>query len=173
MGIQAYFLAHYDRAAMQGLWFLPPPSPGTPAASLQRWLPCCDELLTGPKTLSLMPCQEIHGAAGMVAASWPAPCITGLNPFYPSASPLRLSLHPFSLVPQNCYAKLSRHRWGSSFELRHIQSLMSSRCCSDLRAVTSPETCIPPLKHAWNLKPHSSQENLTLWLTFSNFPERW
>lgn len=86
MGIQAYFLAHYDRAARQGLWFLPPQGPGTPAASLQRRLPCCDELLTGPKTLSLMPCQAIHGPTGMLAASWPAPYITGLNPFYPSAS---------------------------------------------------------------------------------------
>lgn len=125
MGIQTYFLAHYDRAARQGLWFLPPPGPGTPAASLQRWLPRCDELLTGPKTRSLMPCQAIHGAAGMLAASWPAPCITGLNPFYPSVSPLCLSVRLFSLVPQNCYAKLSRQRWGGSFELRCIQNLLS------------------------------------------------
>lgn len=86
MGIRAYFLAHYDRAARQGLRFLPPPGPGTPAASLLRRLPRCDELLTGPETLSLMPCQAIHGAAGMLAASWPAPRITGLKPFYPSAS---------------------------------------------------------------------------------------
>lgn len=98
MGIQAYFLAHYDRAARQGLWFLPPQGPGTPAASLQRRLPCCDELLTGPKTLSLMPCQAIHGATGMLAASWPAPCITGLSPFYPSASlPPSVFLSAFSL----------------------------------------------------------------------------
>lgn len=119
MGMQAYVLAHYERAARQGLWFLPPQRPGTPAASLQRRLPRCDELLTGPKTLSLMPCQAIHGATGMLAASWPAPYITGLSPFYPSASlppSLRLSLRLFSLVPQNCYAKPSRQRWGSSFE---------------------------------------------------------
>lgn len=174
MGIQAYFLAGYDGDARQGLWFLPPPGPGTPAASLQRWLPRCDELLTGPKTLSLMLCQAIHGAAGTLAASWPAPCITGLNPFYPSASPLCLSLCLFSLVPQNCYAKLSRQRWGTSFELRRIQNLLSWRCWSDLRAVTSPETCTPPLKRAVrDLKPHLSQENLTQWLTFTNFPERW
>lgn len=60
--------------------FSPLPCPGTPAASLQRQLPCRDELLTGPKTAFLMLCQARHGAAGMLAASWPTPCITGLKP---------------------------------------------------------------------------------------------
>lgn len=75
--------------------FSPLPCPGTPAASPQRRLPCRDELLTGPKTACLMLCQARHGAAGMLAASWPTPCITGLNPFYPSTTPtssLSLSL---------------------------------------------------------------------------------
>jgi len=63
--------------------FSPLPCPGTPAASPQRRLPCHDELLTGPNTARLMLCQARHGAAGMLAASWPTPCITGLNPFPP------------------------------------------------------------------------------------------
>ena len=71
--------------------FSPPPCPGTPAASPQRRLPCRDELLTGPKTACLMLCQARHGAAGMLAASWPTPRITGLNPFYPSSSSSSLS----------------------------------------------------------------------------------
>lgn len=74
--------------------FSPPLCPGTPAASPQRRLPCRDELLTGPKTGRLMLCQARHGAAGMLAASWPAPCITGLNPFYPWFPPTSLSLLP-------------------------------------------------------------------------------
>lgn len=78
--------------------FSPLPCPGTPAASPQRRLPCHDELLTGPNTACLMLCQARHGAAGMLAASWPTPCITGLNPFYPPLSlSLALSVHPFFL----------------------------------------------------------------------------
>lgn len=73
--------------------FSPLPCPGTPATSPQRRLPCRDELLTGPKTACLMLCQARHGAAGMLAASWPTPCITGLSPFHPSfSSSLSLSL---------------------------------------------------------------------------------
>jgi len=89
--------------------FSPLPSPGTPAASPQRRLPCRDELLTGPKTACLILCQARHGAAGMLAASWPTPHITGFSPFYPSFS-YSLSLHPFFLVPQDCYAKLTKQR---------------------------------------------------------------
>lgn len=66
--------------------------------------------------------------------------------FTPLPPPLCLSLCLFSLVPQNCYAKLSRQRWGTSFELRRIQNLLSWRCWSDIRAVTSPETCTPPFE---------------------------
>lgn len=79
--------------------FSPLPCPGTPAASPQRRLPCRDELLTGPKTACLMLCQARHGAAGMLAASWPTPCITGLNPFYPYfPSPLSLSALSFQCL---------------------------------------------------------------------------
>lgn len=74
--------------------FSPLPCPGTPAASPQRRLPCRDELLTGPKTACLMLCQARHGAAGTLAASWPTPCITGLNPFYPSSPSLSVSVSP-------------------------------------------------------------------------------
>lgn len=71
--------------------FSPLPCPGTLAASPQRRLPCRDELLTGPKTACLILCQARHGAAGMLAASWPTLHITGLNPFHPPFSSCTLS----------------------------------------------------------------------------------
>lgn len=159
--------------------FSPLPCPGTLAASLQRRLPCRDELLTGPKTACLMLCQARHGAAGMLAASWPTPCITGPNPFYPLSPSLSLpfslslslSLRPFFLVPRNCYAKLSTQRCGSSFKHRCIQSIFVQSPVIARDAGLIWELLLARLSSqvqgwrlTWDHVPH-------LWKTETHYPE--
>lgn len=135
--------------------FSPLPCPGTPAASPQRRLPCRDELLTGPKTACLILCQARHGAAGMLAASWPTLHITGLNPFRPPLF-LLLSLHPVFLVPQDCYAKLSKQRLWECFQVQmypdHICIVFhcSEKRSSRLRAGIREEAEQPGVQTIWN-----------------------
>ena len=150
--------------------FSPLPCPGTPAASPQRRLPCRDELLTGPKTACLMLCQARHGAAGTLAASWPTPCITGLNPFYPSfSSPLFLS-PPFSFSSASgllCKAFPSRDVGvlsSTDVSESYLNNLMSWRemllsVAEDPGALLWPHLGRVP--HLWNTETHYVESNLS------------
>lgn len=90
-------------------------------------------------------------------------------------SPPSVFLSAFSLWCLRIVMQSSPGRDGGVLLSLDVSKISCLRDAGLISGLSHHLRCAP---HLWNmqsgiLKPHSSQENLTLWLTFSNFPERW